>query len=131
MAKLHTKKQTEEKEADAPADGFNHTPMAEHPEVLNPGGVTQEFHEAEEAAAVRPAAATKQTGREYGPGIVTCRSKSFHGNQEISQAIRLPEAQTEEAVWNAFVTHHPSALRPDFTIDTENTTDPALRTDKE
>ena len=95
-------------------------------EVENP-----EFREAVEKATPKSETAQPKTGLDYPPGVYVLYSKSFHGNQEISDRVAISEARNEDYLWNLFRTSHPDAIRPDFAVKKEGEIDPDLKTDTE
>jgi hypothetical protein len=97
----------------------------------------QKGKEKEEEGAPPPSAASlaasdfkigKLSGAPTFSGIVTCTSRSWETDEEISAQIDIPNPVTEDGVFYRFLQYHPSARRDGFKIDTENVTDPKLRT---
>jgi hypothetical protein len=70
-------------------------------------------------------------GKTFYVGPLTCHSTHAETGEPISVKMDIGDPMLEEGAWRAFQAHHPMAVREDFEIDAENTTDPNLRSHKE
>jgi hypothetical protein len=73
----------------------------------------------------------KHSGEQLYQGIITCTGVSWETGQTVSAQIEIPNPVTKEGVFYRFRQYHPSVKQEGFEIDTENVSDPLLRTSLE